>query len=810
MFLNLEPQNNNSSEDKINDDYQLLDKLGEGSYGSVFKALCIKTGQIVAVKRVETTGELESLKREISIMEKCHSDYIVRYYGSTFQENVLWLIMEYCAAGSVLDLIRITKKQLNELEIASILFYTLKGLQYLHENKKIHRDIKAGNILLDANGNAKLADFGVSTELLHTWADKDTFIGSPFWMSPEVINKSKYNKKTDIWSLGITAIELAEGEPPYSHIHPIRAMFAIRTHPPKELTIPQKWSPEFNDFVSKCLNIDPKSRPNAKELLQHPFIEKKGRNNSVLSNLVACSIDLIEKYRAQENKVNDSNDNEEENPAINTMVENDVYNTMIVREEDSSGFFNAGGTMIEKKNDKAFQGGTFVEREDNNVSGKLPSFVLDQAKLMDLNPQFEDDFTRKTDNKANTPSPKPSDIQKNNGEVKLKHKGIVDGNDIPKELIGMDIQAIESIKIKLEKEMDLKINIIRQKFMKMICDCEKAIKSIKEKKPVINNNIPITPVTNYTSYNYNNVNANSNYNPTSNYNPSSNIYSQPTSYNSPPNQNYSQPPNYNSPPNQNYNQPLNYNQPTNYNQPNNYNQPSNYNQQSNNNHSSNYNPPSTQTYNQPTNLNNYNNPSNSNQNLQNNNLNPFPSKHHPEPLNNQKFQQPSQQPQGLAKNDLIRNKSPFENLRDNTEKFGQSKLGSSQSSNNLAANKSLAQLKSQQATKPLDETLTKSITPRNMANVENINNNNSSQNFPFYFNSKPPANSKITQPQIPLETSQIKVNKGNFNNLAPGYYQKIEAQKQASSSNLTSSSSNKDLKNPNGYFGFGLNQNQKK
>lgn len=112
----------------------------------------------------------------------------------------------------------------------------MKGLEYLHKHKKIHRDIKAGNILLDASGTTKLADFGVSAELMNTLADKDTVIGTPFWMSPEVISKSKYNKKTDIWSLGITAIELAEGQPPYSHIHPIRAMFAIKKDPPKSLT----------------------------------------------------------------------------------------------------------------------------------------------------------------------------------------------------------------------------------------------------------------------------------------------------------------------------------------------------------------------------------------------------------------------------------------------------------------------------------------------------------------------------------------------------------------------------------------------
>lgn len=182
------------------------------------------SGELVAVKIMPTNGDINSIKREIMIMKECDSPYIVRYYGSYIKNsnNNLWLIMEYCSAGSVLDLIKSSKTILNEYLIATILKQVLKGLEYLHSNRKIHRDIKAGNILLDESGNAKLADFGVSTELKDSLAHKDTIIGTPFWMSPEVISKSKYNNKTDIWSLGITAIEMAEGEPPYSHIHPFR------------------------------------------------------------------------------------------------------------------------------------------------------------------------------------------------------------------------------------------------------------------------------------------------------------------------------------------------------------------------------------------------------------------------------------------------------------------------------------------------------------------------------------------------------------------------------------------------------------
>jgi serine/threonine kinase 4 len=155
----------------------------------------------------------------------------VRYFGSYLKDNDLWLIIEYCNAGSVADLIKSTNRTLNEFEIASILYAVLKGLEYLHDTKKIHRDIKAGNILLDNRGNAKLADFGVSAQLQHTYDKKGTLTGTPYWMSPEVLSNSEYNKKTDIWSLGITAIEMAEGEPPYSHINYVRAMFVIQKKP---------------------------------------------------------------------------------------------------------------------------------------------------------------------------------------------------------------------------------------------------------------------------------------------------------------------------------------------------------------------------------------------------------------------------------------------------------------------------------------------------------------------------------------------------------------------------------------------------
>ena len=283
-----------TAQDDPEEIFEILDLLGEGNYGSVYKALHKPSGNLVAVKIVPTSGELNSLKKEIIILKECHSPYIIQYYGSYFKDETLWLIIEYCAAGSVIDLIKITKRQLSECEISCIISHTLQGLEYLHSNKKIHRDVKAGNILLDQRGFAKLADFGVSAQLNHSLAYKETVIGTPFWMSPEVLNNSKYNYKADIWSLGITAIELAEGEPPYANLHPFRAMHAIKSRPPPSLSEKNKWTPDFVNFVESCLRVNPDERPTSSQLLQHPFIKKYERSQAILSELVINSMDAIE------------------------------------------------------------------------------------------------------------------------------------------------------------------------------------------------------------------------------------------------------------------------------------------------------------------------------------------------------------------------------------------------------------------------------------------------------------------------------------------------------------------------------------
>ncbi|XP_072947968.1 serine/threonine-protein kinase 4 isoform X2 [Epargyreus clarus] len=273
--------------------FDIICKLGEGSYGSVYKALHKESGQVLAIKQVPVDTDLQEIIKEISIMQQCDSPYVVKYYGSYFKNTDLWIVMEYCGAGSVSDIMRLRKKTLSEDEIATILCDTLKGLEYLHRRRKIHRDIKAGNILLNTEGHAKLADFGVAGQLTDTMAKRNTVIGTPFWMAPEVIQEIGYDCVADIWSLGITALEMAEGKPPYGDIHPMRAIFMIPTKPPPSFREPDQWSPEFIDFVSQCLVKNPDERATAEYLLTHEFIGNASQP-SILSAMIAEARELRE------------------------------------------------------------------------------------------------------------------------------------------------------------------------------------------------------------------------------------------------------------------------------------------------------------------------------------------------------------------------------------------------------------------------------------------------------------------------------------------------------------------------------------
>ncbi|KAL4156539.1 hypothetical protein PRNP1_005569 [Phytophthora ramorum] len=262
------------------DVYEVLERIGEGSYGKVYKAVNKASAEVVALKVVPVESEdqdaFDELTREIRILERCESPFVVQYRGSFSYESQLWIAMEFCAAGSLADLhVLRGRRELSEAEIAAVCANVVLGLVHLHSRGLIHRDIKAGNLLLNGDGVAKLADFGVSAQLTATVGKRRTVIGTPFWMAPEVIQEAQYDCKADLWSLGITALELAEGEPPLAHMHPMRAIFLIPNRASPELREPAKYSAAFSDFLAVCLKKDPQERASAEDLLRHPFI---GRN----------------------------------------------------------------------------------------------------------------------------------------------------------------------------------------------------------------------------------------------------------------------------------------------------------------------------------------------------------------------------------------------------------------------------------------------------------------------------------------------------------------------------------------------------
>ena len=381
------------------DIFTLLNPIGHGAFGYVYRAIHNSSKKIYAIKIINYFKEninflenkshinninfcYQTVQQETSLMKKVSSsNFILKYYGSYFSRktNSLWLIIEYCSYGSTIDLMLAMNRLYTEIEVATIIKIVLKGLIIIHDKKLIHRDIKGANILLSEDGYAKLGDFGVGTKLLLKENYRSSIKGSPYWMSPQVIQKENYDSKTDIWSLGITCIELTQGEPPFSDLNPNEVMDFIGNKKFIFDDFFQKkksnYSKEFINFVSKCLKINPEKRANAKELIKHEFIVKYAKDNIYLKQLLKKYENDMDNYRKEfeENELklkfgfNLNNNFNFNNIFMNNNNSKQIINKKLNLDLNES-FFNFSKII---NNENEFNDTNNIRRKKTNILNKI-------------------------------------------------------------------------------------------------------------------------------------------------------------------------------------------------------------------------------------------------------------------------------------------------------------------------------------------------------------------------------------------------------------------------------------------------------
>ncbi|NXR89230.1 SLK kinase, partial [Hypocryptadius cinnamomeus] len=375
--------------------WEIIGELGDGAFGKVFKAQNKETKVLAAAKVIDTKSEeeLEDYMVEIDILASCDHANIVKLLDAFYYENNLWILIEFCAGGAVDAVMLELERPLTEPQIKVVCRQTLEALNYLHENKIIHRDLKAGNILFTLDGDIKLADFGVSAKNTRTIQRRDSFIGTPYWMAPEVVmcetSKDRpYDYKADIWSLGITLIEMAQIEPPHHELNPMRVLLKIAKSDPPTLAQPSKWSSDFKDFLKKCLEKNVDARWSATQLLQHPFV-------TVTSNKPIRELIAEAKAEVTE-EVEDGKDEDEEEETENSL--------QLPAEKRASSDLS----IASSEEDKLSQNASVLE----SLSEKTESNAIEDKTTGDDSEDIK--FRKTADNIHDTPA---SDVKVQNGSL---------------------------------------------------------------------------------------------------------------------------------------------------------------------------------------------------------------------------------------------------------------------------------------------------------------------------------------------------------------------------------------------------------
>ena len=394
--------------------FTLLYPIGIGGYGKVYKAIHNSTLKIFAIKIIDYTKDglnnksnisfnYNSVQEETALMRLIQDrDFFVKYYGSYYsrKSNTIWLILEYCSCGSLIDLMYSIDRSFTEIEIATFIEMVLQGLICLHDLNIIHRDIKAQNILITEDGNAKLGDFGVGIKL----TDKEyrhSKKGSPYWMSPQVILQEDYDIKTDIWSLGITCVELAESQPPFADLKPMAVMNKISKQPPnvEDIINVEEYSENFVDFIRKCIVVDPNKRASAKELIEHEFIRKNAKGKKYIKDLITKFKEEIKDYmdkksdelkslkKKDDNENNDNNDNNENKEELesnkNENSNEELYS--IINENsnnENKSYKNNNENNIENI-DNDYKDNNSMIIKDDKQNEDIPKIMEDTKKFLE-------------------------------------------------------------------------------------------------------------------------------------------------------------------------------------------------------------------------------------------------------------------------------------------------------------------------------------------------------------------------------------------------------------------------------------------